>query len=152
MPLDDHDLRDGHIARRQSFRFGKSIYNALKNNKLSQFQPIFNMALSLYIILCSIIVATSANIRLERRQFCDYPIVHPALLSLDARAEAGLSKEKSDETIRRSSCLYAAAGRPTWSIVSLSCCSPSLASCWLSYSIVHIKWRIQNPPEANSFN
>ena len=51
------------------------------------------MALSLSIILCSIIAAASANIRLERCHFCDHPIVRPTLLTLDARAEAELSKE-----------------------------------------------------------
>jgi hypothetical protein len=51
------------------------------------------MALSLSIILCSIIAAASANIRLERCHFCDHPIVRPTLLTLDDREEAELSKE-----------------------------------------------------------
>ena len=51
------------------------------------------MALSLAIILCSIIAAASANIRLERCHFCDHTIVRPTLLALDDRAEAELSKE-----------------------------------------------------------
>ena len=51
------------------------------------------MALSLSIILCSIIAAASAKIRLERCHFCDHPIVRPTLLTLDDRAEAELSKE-----------------------------------------------------------
>ena len=90
MPSADHDLCDGHSARRQRFRFGKSTYNALKNNSLSQFLFIFIMALSISIILCMIIAAASANIRLERRHFCGHPIVLLALLTLDDRAEAGL--------------------------------------------------------------
>ena len=51
------------------------------------------MALSLSIILCSIIAMASANIRLERCHFCHNPIVRPTLLGLDDRAEAELSKE-----------------------------------------------------------
>ena len=51
------------------------------------------MALSLSIILCSIIAAASANIRLERCHFYDHPIVRPTLLTLDDRAEEELSEE-----------------------------------------------------------
>ena len=40
-----------------------------------------------------IIATVSANIRLERRYLCDHPILRPALLTLDDRAESGLSKE-----------------------------------------------------------
>ena len=93
MPSADHDLRDSDSIRRQSFHFGEFIYNALNNNNLSQFLFIFTMALSLSIILCSIIAAASANIRLERCHFRDHPIVCPTLLTFDDRAKAELSKE-----------------------------------------------------------
>ena len=93
MPSADHDLRDGHSARRQSFRFGESTYSELNNNSLSQFLSIFTMALSISIILCMIIATASANIRLECRYLCGHPIFRPALRTLDDGAEAGLSKE-----------------------------------------------------------
>ena len=51
------------------------------------------MALSLPIILYSIIAAASANIRLQCCRFCYHPFVRPTLLALDDRAEAELSKE-----------------------------------------------------------
>ena len=51
------------------------------------------MALFLSIILCIIIATTLANIRLERFHFYDHPIVRPALLIRNERAEAGLFKE-----------------------------------------------------------
>ena len=92
-PSADHDLRDGHSAHRQSFRFGESTYNALNSNSLSQFLFTFTMALSISIILCMIIAAAWANIRLERRYLCGHTILRPALLALDDREEAGLSKE-----------------------------------------------------------
>ena len=93
MPSADHDLCNGHSARLQIFRFDKSTYSELNNNRLSQFLFIFTMALSISIILCMIIAAASSNFRLERRYLCGHPILRPALLTLDGRAEAGLSKE-----------------------------------------------------------
>ena len=53
----------------------------------------FLLWLSLSIILCSIIAAASAIIRLESCHFCDHHIVRPTLLTLDDRAETGLFKE-----------------------------------------------------------
>ena len=101
MPSSDHDLRDGHSARRQSFLFGEPTYNALNNNSLSQFLFIFTMALSISIILCMIIAAASANIRLERCYLCGHPILRPALLALNDREEAGLSEESSFDPVRQ---------------------------------------------------
>ena len=51
--------------------------------------------------MCSIIAAALANFRLERCHFCDYPIVCPALLTLDDRAEAELSKEPWFDPVRQ---------------------------------------------------
>ena len=59
------------------------------------------MSLSLSIILCSIIATASANFRLKRRHFCDYPIVCLALLTLDDRAEAKLSNEPWFDPVRQ---------------------------------------------------
>ena len=59
------------------------------------------MALSLAIILCSIITAASANIRLERCHFCDHPIVRPTPLTLDDREEAELSKEPLVDPVKQ---------------------------------------------------
>ena len=101
MPSADHDLRNNHIARRQSFRFGESIYNALNNNNLSRFSFISTMALSISIILCNIIAAASANIRLERRHLCGHPIVLPALLTSDDGVESWISNEPLADPIRQ---------------------------------------------------
>ena len=132
MPSADHDLCDDHSARRQSFCLGKSIYNALNNNSLSQFLFIFTMALSISIILCMIIAAASANIRLERRYLCGHPILRPALLALDDRAEAGLSKEPWFDPVRQGLTEIGAPRCSGWAAIMvdrLSCCSPLLASC-----------------------
>ena len=60
------------------------------------------MALSISIIvLCNIIAVSLANIRLERRYFCVHPILHPAILPLDDRAESGISKEPWFEPVRQ---------------------------------------------------
>ena len=154
MPSANHDLRDGHSTRHQSFRFGKSTYNAINNNSLSQFLSNLTMSLSISIILCNIIATTSANIRLERCYFCGHPILCPALLPLDDRAESGLSKEPwvnpSKKDLRRSTCPDAAAGRPSWSIVSLLLFA---FACFLLVIVQYRTYRTADtkPPEANSF-
>ena len=127
----DHDLRDDHSSRHQSFRFGKLIYNALNNNKLSQFLFICTMALSISIIFCNIIAAASANIRLERRHFCGHAIVLLAILTLDDRSEEGLSNYPSVDPIRQEFTeivLPGCSGRTAVMVDCLSCLCLLLAS------------------------